>query len=521
MKAAIYCRVSTDNQEKEGTSLQTQLENCLAYCQNKGYEVTQRFSEAYSGLSLERPELDNLRDLVRSETIDVIVCYSLDRLSRDPIHGVILTQELEKHNVGLEAVTETVDSTEVGKLITYIRGFASKLEAEKTRERTMRGKQACLKQGKLPQGTGIGIYGYVWDKEAKKRKVSQFEATIVGEIFKRVAQGDSLLSISKALNDNGVPSKGKKLWHTLTIRRMVRNRAYIGQTHYKETMLPDISPAIVTEAMFQAANTQLGKPKLRTGRPKHEYLLRNHIFCAKCHRPMVGHCLNRKYRYYQCSNARPYENQITKCDWRYVRANETEELAWARVKEVLSNPDVILKQLTEASETGELSTIEAEIKELERTLRSYEGRRSNLLKAMELGEFDSDEILDRLNSLKQARAEDETKLNTLIKARDNLTGLANATVKLNEIYDQVLRNLDNCDTETKRLALDALDIKVYAGGDTLEIKGVLPLELYLPTIAQTSAVLYHCRYSYTKEKGYALAGTISEQNRCVAVVDMV
>jgi len=58
MKAAIYCRVSTDNQEREGTSLHTQLENCLKYCESKGYEVANRFSEAYSGLSLERPELD-------------------------------------------------------------------------------------------------------------------------------------------------------------------------------------------------------------------------------------------------------------------------------------------------------------------------------------------------------------------------------------------------------------------------------------------------------------------------------
>ena len=61
--------------------------------------MSYRFSEAYSGLSLELPELDNLRELVRTEAIDVVVCYSIDRLTRDPGHGVIITQELEKHRV--------------------------------------------------------------------------------------------------------------------------------------------------------------------------------------------------------------------------------------------------------------------------------------------------------------------------------------------------------------------------------------------------------------------------------------
>ena len=82
--------------------------------------------------------------------IDVVVCYCLDRLSRDPGHGVIITQELEKHGVKLEAVTEDVDNSELGKLISYIRGYASKVEAEKIRERTMRGKKAKAKQGQIP-----------------------------------------------------------------------------------------------------------------------------------------------------------------------------------------------------------------------------------------------------------------------------------------------------------------------------------------------------------------------------------
>jgi hypothetical protein len=62
------------------------------------------------------------------------------------------------------------------------------------------------------------------------------------------------------------------------------------------------------EEIFLAANEQLDKPKVRTGQPKYEYLLRNHAYCAVCGKPLVGHVLNKKYRYYQCNSARPYEN---------------------------------------------------------------------------------------------------------------------------------------------------------------------------------------------------------------------
>jgi site-specific DNA recombinase len=171
MKVAIYCRVSTDNQEREGTSLKSQFEACREYCLKSGYEIVNQFNETYSGLTLERPRLNELRDLIRSQEVDRVVIYCLDRLSRNPTHGVILIEELEKYGVKLEAVTEDIDNSELGKLISYIRGFASKLEAEKIKERTMRGKKEFLKSGKLPQGTGIGIYGYAWDKDTKTRKI--------------------------------------------------------------------------------------------------------------------------------------------------------------------------------------------------------------------------------------------------------------------------------------------------------------------------------------------------------------
>jgi hypothetical protein len=132
-----------------------------------------------------------------------------------------------------------------------------------------------------------------------------------------------------------------------------------------------------------------------------------------------------------------------------------------------------------------LDAIEAEIKELEKNLRNYEQRRINLLQALELGEFEKDEILDRLNNLKRLRHEDEAKLSDLLKTRDNITNLAEAKIRLGQLYDRVLQNLQDSTPEIIKLALDALDIKVYASTEKVEIQGVIPLEL--PTTERTWA----------------------------------
>ena len=115
----------------------------------------------------------------------------------------------------------------------------------------------------------------------------------------------------------------------------------------------------------------------------------------------------------------------------------------------------------------------------------YEQRRSNLLEALELGEFDRDEVLDRLSKVKRLRFEAEAQLKDLLKIKDNLFNLANAKIKLDQLYERVIENLQTCTPELKKLIFDALDIKVFASTDKMEIQGVIPLEL--PTTAQTSA----------------------------------
>src|SRR5262245_56141723 len=102
--AAIYTRVSTREQEDEGTSLISQEVACRAFAAERGYTVDERhiYRETFSGAKLwERPALSAMREAVRGGAVGAIVAYALDRLSREQAHLYILDDECERAGVEL------------------------------------------------------------------------------------------------------------------------------------------------------------------------------------------------------------------------------------------------------------------------------------------------------------------------------------------------------------------------------------------------------------------------------------
>lgn len=495
---AIYCRVSTDNQEREGTSLQTQLENCLSYCQTKGYEVTHKFSEAYSGLSLERPELDKLRDLVRAEAIDVIVCYSLDRLSRDPVHGVILTQELEKHNVNLEVVTETLDSTEVGKLITYIRGFASKLEAEKIRERTMRGRKARAQQGRVPVGGYSRLYGYDYIKVSEanggRRIVNENEAKRVRQMFDWLVNDSmSCRAIATKLNSLQIPTKHNNYWSRKVVHQILSNLAYTGVTIYyhqgEPIELPNITPQIIDKTLFQLAQRQLRTNFEKAKRNmRRQYLLHGHIRCRQCGKPYrtqitIQHAKHNTYQYrrYVCSCATrvPDSFPVNRCHNKGWSADKLEALVWTQVERILANPRLIITEIEKQLRcVGDISHLQTELSQIERRLKVIDREQAQLLQ-WAIKDFPEDMVAienKKLNagreSLKAQKAELEQKIKASQEAAISLP-------KLEHFVELIREKLSTLDFETKRMALEMLDIKVCIDGYNVEVTGVIPISDYV------------------------------------------
>jgi site-specific DNA recombinase len=505
IKAAIYCRVSTDNQEREGTSLQTQLENCLTYCQNKGYDASYRFSEAYSGLSLERPELDKLRELVRGEVIDVVVCYSLDRLTRDPNHGVIITQEMEKRHITLETVTEDVDNSELGQLITYIRNYASKIEAIKIKERTARGRRAKAKLGHITGGGFARTYGYDYikkrDGNTGRRVINESEAEVVRRMYHwLVNEGVSTTGITNRLNSMGITTKRGGYWAKQTVQAILTNKSYTGKT-YAFTMkrnqakysrpqgdwveIPDVTPAIISQVVFDAAQKQLQVNRSKTVTiTKHDYLLRGHIRCRQCGRAYTGGIHSKvksgkRYAYtrYRCMGKVRQHTPIDRCHNKNWWCSKLEPMVWEKLVEYLSDRNLIGRELErQRQDAGQLGIYEAELERLERQYRAVEREQHQLLQ-WALKDFPADQVESenkRLNKAKETLKAEKTDIEARLKtSRD-------ATINV-PIFEDFIRDIQDklptLDFEGKRLALDMLGITVWIDGENVEITGTIEPEM--------------------------------------------
>jgi site-specific DNA recombinase len=141
--AGIYTRVSTTDQADKRYSLPTQVDACLALAQQKGYTVPEShiFVDDYTGMSLHRPQLTALRNLVQQRLVQAVIVHDLDRLSHKLAHQLLLCEELERAEVALHVVTMPDDAmTPETQLLAHVRGIIAEYERAKILERTARGR---------------------------------------------------------------------------------------------------------------------------------------------------------------------------------------------------------------------------------------------------------------------------------------------------------------------------------------------------------------------------------------------
>jgi len=514
-KAICYTRVSTKGQKEEGTSLETQLEACLKFAHEHNYEVPTGliFPEDWSGATLDRPNLEEVRNQVRSRAVQALIVYSTDRLARNPIHLAIVAEECEKHKVRLSFVTEPLDASPEGQLIMYVKGYAAQIEREKIADRTIRGKRMRAKQGRIPAGSGIGLYGYDYIRGKENgqgvRKVNEEHAAVVKMIFRWLVEDKmTLYSICVKLTEMSILSpKGTNRWGLSTVARLVRNSAYTGKTYafkhlsvepknpknvnkrYSKVSrkvrppeewieIPGATPAIISEDTFRLAQEQLRRNFERAKRnQKNEYLLSGHIRCGLCARRYNGHrngVGRSAYLQYRCAGKHRTES-IIPCPSKAVRASEVETLVWNEVKKVLAHPDLVLFELqTRQREAGNREGVEKQLTLLGKRINGVDGAIQRLVTLYRYNEIDDEYILKENKKLKEEKQRLLQEKEQLRKRLEvcAVTDFQIETIK--QYCDGIAQNIEQFTYEEKRLALEALDIKVIVKPESIDVQGTIP-----------------------------------------------
>lgn len=265
-------------------------------------EIVERYLDwDKTGSKLERKDLERmLRDL-DAGVIDGIVVAKTDRLSRAKVsHALKLIGEIqERHPNCLALLDLGVDpTTPTGELMLTLLLAIAHMQWRQFKE-----SWAASQKWAVARGVWIGPvpFGYrptvIYDKKGKelrgKLAVYEPEAEIVRKAFK-AASADGLYPAMAHL-ERAVPGRR---WRTSEVRRMLNNRAYVGEIVYGDHVNREAHTALVTEQVWNSAQTIP-----RSKRSNSEYPISNLVFCGECGNGMVGqlHTMRGKsYRRYRC-----------------------------------------------------------------------------------------------------------------------------------------------------------------------------------------------------------------------------
>ncbi|MEP6673649.1 MAG: recombinase family protein [Ferruginibacter sp.] len=385
---AVYGRVSSINQENEGT-IETQLAAVREYALQQGLIIVKEYKdEGWSGDNLERPSLDQLRMDAKKQMWDIVLLYDPDRLARRYSYQELVTDELKEKGIEVIYVTTPVPKNGVEKILFGVQGLFAEYERAKIAERFRLGKVRKAKEGNIMVSEPPIGYTFIIKKGKKGDEnfrhgfyeINEKEAAIVKKIFSWV--GDDHMTLRGVVRElqklNILPRKSKRgVWSTSTLSTLLRNKTYIGEGHFGASTaivpkkpLKDLeyrkikktsrrikpesewikiaTPQIINEELFTKAQQQLKSNfQFSSRNRKNEYLLAGKIWCT-CGRRRAGEgAMKGKHLYYRCTD-RVYSFPLSPtCLEKGINAKVADNLLWNSLFSLMTNSELLYTMVKE------------------------------------------------------------------------------------------------------------------------------------------------------------------------------
>jgi site-specific DNA recombinase len=514
MQIALYARVSTSRQAQAQT-IDQQLTRLRSHLEERGDSVDERnvFRDAgYSGASLNRPGLDQLRDRAALAEFDRVVVTAPDRLARKYVHQVLLIEELEQHGCVVEFVERPMSQDPHDQLLLQIRGAVAEYERALLSERMRRGRLATLRAGQLlPWSRPLFGYRLALDHPRDPAGL-QFEpsaAAVVQQMFAWYLEpGVTIHAVALRLTQAGIPTAtGKPRWNVASVRGMLQNPAYAGTAYVnrarvvpamqrksallpvgpgqsyrwrpREEWIPVPVPALVSQDVFDQVQDKLAHNQqcARRHNTHYQYLLRALVSCGACRLGTTARTGPAELSYYVChgrSNAlRAAQGQ--RCTARYIPAQALDELVWQDLCAVLTDPEHLGAALQRAHGGQWLpQELQARQTTLQHTLAQLDAAQQRLLDAYLAGVLDpvsfgrkQDELRRRQESLHIQHRQ----LEASARQRIALSAIAES---LDAFCAQVRSGLGQATFEQRRALVELLIDRVLVTNGDVEIRYVFP-----------------------------------------------
>lgn len=296
MNIGIYKRKSIFSDKSD--SIDTQSKICREYAY-KNYTVSsivEYEDEGFSGANTDRPGYKKLMEDVKNKKIDILICYKIDRISRNVSDFSSTFNILQKHNIQFVSVKEQIDtSTPLGRAMMYICSVFAQMERETIAERVKDNLIELAKSGKWPGGKAP--IGYKREKVLINGKYhtvlvkNEPELNYLNMIYNKFLQGNSLGKMETYFRKNGIKTITGNYLHTAQIHQILKNPQYVAAT--KEIydyfsnkgciMACDRDKFTGENGLLVYGRTTGGKKKLHTNNPPE-----NWIVTVGLHKPLIA-----------------------------------------------------------------------------------------------------------------------------------------------------------------------------------------------------------------------------------------
>lgn len=271
LRCAIYTRKSSEEGlEQDFNSLHAQRESCEAYIRSQKHEgwsplVAKYDDGGYSGGSLERPALKRLLTDIQSKSVDVVVVYKVDRLTRSLADFAKIVEIFDASGVSFVSVTQQFNTTtSMGRLTLNVLLSFAQFEREVTGER-IRDKIAASKQKGMWMGGWVPI-GY--DRKDRTLVINEIEAETIRLIFALFLKLKNVQKVKHELGRRNLTTKayatssgrtlGSLPFSRGHIYRILSNPLYIGEIEHKSIRHPGQHPSIIDQNTWTAVQNQIG-----------------------------------------------------------------------------------------------------------------------------------------------------------------------------------------------------------------------------------------------------------------------